>query len=168
MAETGYQIRMATLDDIEQIKKNIRRTMSNPEGRAQRKQYAEAIARQELMVLIHFDPKQPSEIVEAFLEWHVKVDGAVTIRDAGSVGDELQVGYIRLLLREMLRTYNPVSASAKIRVDLAEWNSIFEGLPGCVLEGREFSRPYWRAIWTWTQATERAAARPPMMGRRRR
>lgn len=167
MAEIGYHLRLAAPEDIDQIRKNLRRTMSNPEGRAQRKRYNDAIERREMMVFVHSDPADGDEEIEAFLEWHLKVDGTATIRDAGTVGDDLQVGHIRRLIREMLRTYNPSVASVKLRADLEEWNSVFEGLPGFVLEGREYSRPHWRTIWEWTAAAERSATRLRMGGRRR-
>ena len=83
MTETAYHLRIAAPEDIAQIKKNLRRTMSNPEGRAQRKRYNDAIDRREMLVFVHSDPAQEEEVIEAFLEWHMKVDGTATIRDAG-------------------------------------------------------------------------------------
>ncbi len=167
MAETGYHLRLAAPDDIAQIRKNLRRTMSNPEGRAQRKRYNDAIDRREMLVFVHSDPAEGEEVIEAFLEWHMKVDGTATIRDAGTTGEQLQVGHVRRLIREMLRTYNPSVASVKLRSDLEDWNGVFEGLPGFILEGREYSRPHWRTIWEWTEAAERSATRLRMGGRRR-
>lgn len=167
MDDIGYHLRLAAPEDIGQIKKHLRRTMSNPEGRAQRKRYTDAIERRELMVFVHSDPAGGGEEIEAFLEWHMKVDGTATIRDAGTASHELQVGHVRRLIREMLRTYNPSVASVKLRADLEEWNSVFEGLPGFVLEGREYSRPHWRTIWEWTEAAERFATRRRMGVRRR-
>lgn len=167
MEEAGYQVRLARPDDVPQIRQ-IRFMMANPEGRAVRKRYEDAVQRGEVLVLAHFDPREHREEIEGFVEWHLKVDGSVTLRDAGAPGEEVHVGTVRRLVRELLHMLQPPVASVKLRADQAVWNSVFEQIPGFEIEGREYSRPYWRTIWEWTPAKERLAARPRAMPQRRR
>ena len=167
MTEAGYQLRLALPSDVAKIKRDIRVTLANPEGKPQRKRYDDAVARQEVLVLAHFDPREQADLIEGFLEWHAKVDGGITIRDMGTTGDEPHVGTLRRLLRELLHMYEPPNASAKVRSDLNAWNEVFQQTPGFIPIGREYSRPYWRTIWEWTRENERAASHPAAIRRRR-
>ncbi len=160
MEEAGVQIRIARPEDVEQIRQDIRITLANPEGRTQRKRYQDAIARQEMLVLTRYEGRERGSRVFAFIEWHSRLDGAVTIRDAGTVGDVPHLGTLKRLVRELLRLLAPPSATVKVRADQSVWVSVFQETPGFVLEGQEYSRPYWRQIWTWTPEAERAATRP--------
>lgn len=171
MEEAGVQIRMARLEDVEQIRQSIRYTLANPEGRAQRKRYEDAVQRHEMLVLTRYESRERMPKVLGFVEWHTRVDGTVTIRDAGTVGDVPHVGTLKRLVRELLHLLAPPSATVKIREDQSLWNSVFQETPGFLPEGREYSRPHYRLIWTWTAETERAAlrlARPVAAGRPRR
>src|SRR5919201_1027362 len=49
MDASPYDIRLARVDDLDLIKASIRRTLNNPEGRSQRKKFADAVARGELL-----------------------------------------------------------------------------------------------------------------------
>lgn len=155
MEEAIYNIRMAVPEDLEQIKANIRRTMANPEGKALRKGFKDAIERREVLVLERLAPKEKVGKVSAFIEWYTKVDGTVTIRDIGTVGEEPNEGTAKRLIRELLHLIAPPEAHVKLRADLTAWNNIFQDLPGFQLEGREYSRPHWKAIWRWTPEAER-------------
>jgi hypothetical protein len=166
MEEAGYQLRLAVPSDVDRIRQGVRFSLANPEGKAQRKQYADAVLRHEVLVVAHHDAREQTDTVEGFLEWHTKVDGAITIRDAGSTGDEPHQGTLRQLIRELLHMFDPPSASVKVRSDLPTWNELFQQVPGFLPVGREYSRPYWRNIWEWTPENERAATR--MSGLRRR
>ena len=166
MEEAGYQLRLATPSDVERIRRDIRFTLANPEGKVQRKRYLDAIQRNEVLVVARYDPREQVDEIAGFLEWHSKVDGTITIRDAGTVGTEPHLGTLRRLIRELLHMYEPSTAIVKVRADLQVWNDVFQQVPGFVLSGREYSRPYWRNIWEWTRENERMATRP--MGSRRR
>jgi len=168
MEAAGYQLRLATPSDTERIRRDIHFTLANPEGKVQRKRYLDAIQRQEILVVARYDAREQGDEIAGFLEWHGKVDGTITIRDAGTIGTEPQLGTLRRLIRELLHMYDPSSASVKVRADLQVWNDVFQQVPGFVLSGREYSRPYWRNIWEWTRETERTATRPLDGGRRRR
>lgn len=167
MTEAGYQLRLAVPSDVDAIRRGIRFTLANPEGKAQRKRYEDAIQRHELLVLSHRDSKEQADEIEGFLEWHTKVDGIITIRDAGTTGEEPHLGTLRRLIRELLTMFDPPSASVKLRADLPAWNEVFRQTPGFILAGQEYSRPYWRAIWEWTRENERLASRPASFRRRR-
>ena len=157
MDEVGIQLRVATPEDVNQIKQNIRVSLANPEGRPQRKSYQDAADRRELMVLVRFEPRDRAEHVLGFIVWHSRVDNGVTIRDMGVVGEDPQPATLRRLLRELLSLLAPPMATVKLREDLQPWNTVFEETPGFVTEGREYSRPHWRRIYTWTQEDERLA-----------
>ncbi|MBI2942050.1 MAG: hypothetical protein HYY04_16590 [Chloroflexi bacterium] len=160
MVEAGFQIRLATPNDVDKIKGSSKYTLANPEGRPQRKRYEDAVQRNELLVLSHYDPKERTDQIEGFLEWHSRVDDAVTIRDAGTTGEEPNPGILKRLIRELLRMFHPPSASVKVREDQRVWNEVFRDLPGFELRGREYTRPHYRYIWEWTPDAERAALRP--------
>jgi len=148
-----YNLRLATAADIDKIRTAVRRTLNNPEGKSGRKTYADAVERGELLVLTRRE-RDGSETVDAFVEWHSRVDGPVTIRDAGSAGDQPNAGHVKRLLRELLRMARPPSATVKVDADLPVWNEVFAETPGFVREGQEYSRPKYKNIWTWTPATE--------------
>jgi hypothetical protein len=148
-----YNLRLASAADIDRIRAAVRRTLNNPEGKSGRKTYADAVDRGELLVLTRRE-RDGSESVDAFIEWHSRVDGPVTIRDAGSTGDEPNAGHVKRLVRELLRMARPPSATVKVDADLAVWNEVFSETPGFVREGQEYSRPKYKNIWTWTPAAE--------------
>ena len=160
MEEAGVQFRMATLADSDQVRQGIHFTLANPEGRPQRKRYEDSIERRELMVLTRFDNREHVSRIAGFIEWHTRVDGAVTIRDLGTIGDAPQPGTLRVLIRELVHLLGPPLATVKVREDQPLWLEAFRETPGFVPEGREYSRPYWRQIWNWKPEDERLAMRP--------
>lgn len=155
-----YNIRMATAKDIEKIKTNIRQTMSNPEAKGIRKGLSDAVARRELLVLERYDSRERVNKVEAFIEWRMRVDGTMTVKDIGTSGDEPNEGMARRLVRELLRLVSPAEARVKLRADLSIWNAVFQESPGFFLEGQEYSRPYWRNIWLWAPQAEKRDRTP--------
>ncbi|HLG50732.1 MAG TPA: hypothetical protein VKY56_03735 [Chloroflexota bacterium] len=165
MEEAGYQLRLAVPSDVESIRREIRVTLANPEGKPLRKRYEDAVQRHEMLVVTRFDPRERTEVIAGFVEWHTKVDGTITIRDAGTVGTEPQPGILRQLIRSLLHMFEPPSATVKVRADLPVWNTVFQQIPGFLPVGREYSRPYWRNIWEWTRENERAALRLATGGR---
>ncbi|MCL4459208.1 MAG: hypothetical protein M1136_10285 [Chloroflexi bacterium] len=168
MEEATYRIRLATLEDIEDIKKEIHCTLASPEGKVLRKHYEGAVLRREMLVLERYDPKERGCKVNGFLEWRTRVDGTVAIKDAGSVGDEPHPVIIKRLVRELLHLFWPPAVTVKIRSDLTAWNNIFQELPGFHLEGSEYSRPYWKNIWTRSgEVEERFIERRPRGQQRR-
>lgn len=168
MTEAGVYIRSATNEDAKEIRDNIRHTLASPDTRGPRRRYEEATARNELLVMERYEPRERAMKVVGFVEWHTRVDGTATLRDAGTTGDEPQPVVMKRLLREMLRLVSPTSMQVKVREDLHIWNQIFADVPGFQLEGREYSRPYWKNIWTWSRAAAESVRREPPPRRRRR
>jgi hypothetical protein len=173
MDATLYDIRLARPDDLESLRTSVRKTLNNPEGKSQRKKFADAIERGELLVLTHRE--RGAEAVEGFVEWHSRVDGGITIRDAGWAGDEPNPGNVKRLLRELLLMARPPVASVKVEAENQPWDSLFGETLGFRLEGREYSQRKWRHIWSWTPqddqldrqraASQRAPARPAPLSR---
>lgn len=159
MEEAGVQFRPARLEDVEQIRESVRFTLANPEGRTLRKRYEDAVARNEVLVLARFDAKDQTSKLLGFIEWHTRVDGTVTVRDAGTTGDAPQLAILKRLLRELLRHLRPPSVSVKVRSDQEVWNDLFRQTTGFIPGGTEYSRPHWRTIYTWTPEYERLAAK---------
>jgi hypothetical protein len=161
MEDAGVQFRMALPEDAEAIRQAARFTLANPEGRSVRKRYEDAVGRQEVLVLTRYEPREKANRIQGFIEWHTRVDGPVTIRDMGSIGDAPSSGILKRLLRELIRMLQPPSASAKVRADQDAFISVFRETPGFYLEGQEYTRPHWRQIWTWTPEAERLMLHPP-------
>lgn len=155
MDQAPFSLRIATGDDLAGLRA-IKRTLNNPEGKAGRKRYDDAVGRGELLVIARRE-RAKGEVVDAFIEWHSRVDGPVTIRDAGTVGDEPNVGHLKRLVRELLRMARPDSATVKVDADLEPWNEVFSETAGFLNEGQEYSRPKYKNIWTWTPQTEQVA-----------
>ena len=165
MDATLYDIRLARPDDIDSLRASVRKTLNNPEGKStSRKTFADAIGRGELLVLAGRDA------IHGFVEWHSRVDGGITIRDAGWAGDEPGQTNVGRLVRELLGMARPTVASVKLESDNEAWEKIFKDTYGFRLEGREYSQRKWRHIWSWTPedealdrqraASQRAPARP--------
>jgi hypothetical protein len=150
-----FALRIATTDDLVGLRA-IKRTLNNPEGKVGRKRYDDAVGRGELLVIARLE-RGKGEVIDAFVEWHSRVDGPVTIRDAGSIGDEPNVGHLKRLVRELLRMARPDSATVKVDADLTTWNEVFAETAGFLNEGQEYSRPKYKNIWTWTPQTEQVA-----------
>jgi len=168
MEEAAYYIRLATPADAARIRQEVRYTLANPEGRGQRKRFEDAIGRGEVLVLERYDAKERALSVQGFVEWHQRLDGMVTIKDAGSVGEGLNVGIVRRLVRELLSLLNPTGVQVKVRADQTAWNELFQGIPGFQIEGQEYTRPHWRNVWSWSPERARAQAKPASAGRRGR
>src|SRR5579885_1325746 len=51
MDAAAYDLRLARPGDVDVLRKSVRRTLNNPEGKTQRKSFADAIGRGELLLL---------------------------------------------------------------------------------------------------------------------
>ncbi|MFN8534013.1 MAG: hypothetical protein U0556_10740 [Dehalococcoidia bacterium] len=144
-----YDIRLARPEDVARIR-IIRTTFANPEGKPARKAFADAIERGELLIMERTETRG-EPVLLGFIEWRGRTDGAVTIRDFGTVGDEPEPVVIKRLVREMLRLVpaGPGEVHLKLRANLEPWVSIVGDLPGFEPDEREFSRGVWWTIWVW-------------------
>ena len=135
----------------------IESSLSHPEGKGRRAGYRAAAQREELLVLERHDSRARDWRACAFVEWHMRVDDVLTIRDAGTETLPPHPGMVKQLILELLRSLSPAEAIVKVRRDATEWNEILQSIAGFVIEGSEYRRPYWINIWKWSQ---QAPARP--------
>lgn len=149
--EPPFRIRPAGEADGAVLRSVIGSTLTHPEGKGRRAGYAAAIQRDELLVLERFDTHTKRWESCAFVEWHIRVDDVLTVRDAGTEGASPHPGMIKQLFLELLRSLNPSEAIIKVRSDATAWNEILGEIAGFVVEGTEYSRPHWFNIWRWTR-----------------
>jgi hypothetical protein len=166
--EAGYNLRLATPDDGTRIRAAIRYSLGNPEGKAGRKSFTDSAERGELLLMERQEGRGTEPVLLGFIEWRSRVDGGVTIRDLGSIGEQPQPTILKRLVREMLGLVfaRPGEVTVKVRTDLEQWTSLFGDLPGFQVAEREFSRGAWWAIWEWTGEPEHRP-RNANVGRRR-
>jgi hypothetical protein len=166
--ELSYRIRTATLEDLPGLRQTIGAALSHPEGKGRRESYRAPAARGELLVLERFDAKVKDWRIAALVDWHMRVDDVLTIRDVATEGETPHAGMVKHLITELVRSLNPVEMGVKMRVDAAQWNEIISSIPGFVLEGSEYRRPHWINVWKWSRELAALAARPRQAPRFRR
>jgi hypothetical protein len=167
MQELPYRIRAAEAADAPALREAIVRTLAHPDGATTRTSYKGAADRGELMVLERHNPRDKTYRIEGFVEYHLRVDDTLTIRDVGSSSDPPNPAAVKQLLLYLLRTPRLVSATMKSRQDAAAWIDIITDIPGFEEEGREYRRPHYIIIWRWTREAETRAQRLLGRGRRR-
>jgi hypothetical protein len=142
--------------------------MSHADGHARSESFSGAISRNELLVFERYDPREKEWSLGGFLDYHMRVDDTLTIRDVGTVGESVHAGIVRHMLDELLRSAAPITAGLKVRRDADDWNSIFAGTPGFELVGPEYRRPHWYNVWEWSRERARRERGRPGRGQRRR
>jgi len=157
--ELSYRFRTAGPEDLPQLRQLSWSTVAHPEGRAKRESYRAAVQRGELLVLERMDHKHRDWNVSAFVDWHMRVDDVLTIRDAGTEGEVPHSGMVKQLMMELISSLSPTEITLKTRADVPHWNDIIYSIPGFELEGSEYRRPYWINVWRWTRELAAAAAR---------
>lgn len=150
MQELSFRIRAAEPADAQRLRGLTAVTLARPEAPGRMEGLRGAINRGELLLLERYDPREKEWEPAGFIEYHLKIDDTLTIRDAGTIGDELHSGIVRHLLDELLRSAAPRSARCKVRDDASGWNALLAGTPGFQPEGREYRRPHWYVIWSWS------------------
>ena len=165
----GYEFVPGSPSDVAALRTQVRATLTHPDGRGRREGYRAAAERGELLLLVHHDPRERERRIDGFVEFHMRVDDVLVLRDAGSVGDTPHPAIIKHLIGELLRSLSPVSAVAKMRRDAAVWNELLASIPGFELAGSEYRRPHWINVWEWSrERAARADSRLRGGGRRRR
>ena len=168
MAELAFRIRSAEPADLAALAA-IRVSLAHPDGRTRSSGLRTALQRGELMVLERSDPREGGWVIEGFVEWHLRVDDTLTLRDVGSVGEVPHAGIVKHLIGELLRSLSPAGATCVVRRDAAVWNEILAGIPGFFVDGPpEYRRPHYYNIWKWSPELARRAARESRRGRRQR
>jgi ribosomal protein S18 acetylase RimI-like enzyme len=179
MDELAYRIRSAEPDDLTAIRSTITVSLAHPEGRGRGTSLRTALQRNELLVLERYDAREKDWLIGGFVEFHLRVDDTLTLKDLGTVGEAPHAGVAKHLLNELFNQLRPVSATCVVRRDAQPWNEILASIPGFAVDGPpEYRRPHYYNIWKWSPELARQAqraARPrgvpprggPRPGRRR-
>ena len=167
MPESPYGIRAAEPADAATLRQSIVRTLAHPEGDGRRTSYTGAADRGELMLLERYTGRGQPGRIEGFIEYHLRLDDTLTIRDIGSSSDPPDPAAVKFLLLELLRTLRPLEATLKVREDAETWIDILRDTPGFSEEGREYRRPHYVSIWRWSREAAERALRALPRGRRR-
>lgn len=167
-----YRMRHAEPTDDAALRASIGTLLAHPDQHGKRESYKGAAGRGNLLLLEHFDRQQREWQIAGFVEFNMRVDDTLTIRDLGNAGEAPQVGVVRSLLDELFRSFRPDAAQVKIRADADRWLDIFRAIPGFELEGQEYRRPHYWTVWRWEPGRARAASQqqarrsPPQPGGR--
>ena len=155
----AYRVRTAEANDATALRDAIVSTLAHPDHQGRRESYRGAASRGDILVLERYDRAAKEWQVAGFVECHMRVDDNLSIRDVGTATDEPQTGVVRYLLDQALNSFRPVEAQVKIRRDASVWLEIFRSIPGFYLEGEEYRRPHYWAIWRWDRQRARDAER---------
>jgi len=157
--ELAFRIRSAEPDDLQSLSA-VKVSLAHPEGRGRSAGLRTAQQRDELLVLERYDPREKTWVIGGYIEWHMRVDDTLTLRDVGSIGETPHAGIVKHLLGELLRSLSPLGATCVVRRDADVWNEMLEGIPGFFVEGPpEYRRPHYYNIWKWSPELAREAQR---------
>ncbi len=99
-------------------------------------------------------------MIGGYVEWHMRVDDTLTLRDVGTVGETPHAGVAKHLIGELLQQLSPVSGTCVVRRDADAWNEILGSIPGFFVDGPpEYRRPHYYNIWKWSPELARQAQR---------
>ena len=168
MEELSFRFRTAILEDVPRMAQFAGTSLAHPEGKARRASFRSSAQRGELLLLERYESKTRDWKVSAFIDWHIRVDDILTIRDVGTEGQSPHSGMVKQLLMELLRSLAPLEMTAKARSDAADWNELLRSIPGFDLEGTEYRRPPWINVWRWTREAAAQAERSARGQRPRR
>jgi hypothetical protein len=168
MEELAFRFRRAEPEDARALRASRKSTLSHPDGQGRSESFKGAIDRGELLLLERYEPREKDWSIGGFVDYHLRVDDVLTIRDVGTIGDGLHAGVVRHLLEEVLRSAAPVSAGLKVRRDAEGWNEVLATVPGFELEGSEYRRPHWYNVWSWDRERAQRERSRPGRGLRRR
>src|SRR4051794_13100247 len=154
----AYRVRTAEAADSKALRDAIGNTLAHPD-QGRRESYGGAAARGDILVLERYDRQARDWQIAGFVECHMRVDDALSIRDVGTSGDEPQTAVVRYLLDQAFNSFRPQLAQVKIRRDARPWLDIFGSTPGFYLDGEEYRRPHYWTIWLWDRQRARDAER---------
>lgn len=155
MRELAYRFRRAEPGDAPLLRPLFPSSLARPESKTRRAGFGAISSRGDVLLLEKYEDRTKTWAPIAFVDYHMRVDDTLTLRDAGTTGDSLQPAPIKLLLSELFRSLSPQQAVVKVRQDQAEWNELFGAMPGFVPDGQEYRRPYYFMVWGWTPERER-------------
>ena len=118
-----------------------------------------ALQRNELLLLERYDAREKDWVIGGFVEFHMRVDDTLTLRDLGTIGDTPHAGRGEAPDRGAVLAAAPVSATAVVRRDAEAWNEILASIPASVDGPPEYRRPHYYNIWKWSPELARQAQR---------
>lgn len=168
MDELAYRIRSAEPDDLKSLSA-VTVSLAHPDGRTRGGGLRTAQQRGELLVLERYDPREKTWLIGGYVEWHMRVDDTLTLRDVGSVGETPHAGVVKHLIGELLRSLSPRAATCVVRRDAEVWNEILAGIAGFFVDGPpEYRRPHYYNVWKWSPELARQVGRQSRRGDPRR
>jgi hypothetical protein len=169
MEELAIRFRRAEPEDAKVLRSAPKHTLSRPDGQGRSESFRGAIERNELLLLERYDRREKQWAIGGFVDYHMRVDDTLTIRDIGTVGEDgVHVGVVRHLLDELLRSAAPTNATLKVRSDAEAWIAIFTSTPGFEMVGREYRRPHYYLVWDWSRERAQRERSRSVRGQRRR
>src|SRR5437764_10010857 len=105
--ETPYRIRTAAPEDSSGLRRSAGTTISHPDPKSHRASFSAAAARGELLLLERLDARTHDWEACAFVDWHIRVDDVLTIRDIGTEGEEPQPTMVKQLFLELIHSLSP-------------------------------------------------------------
>lgn len=166
MDELAYRIRAAEPDDLKAVRSAITVSLAHPEGRGRGTSLRTAQQRNELLLLERYDPREKDWVIGGYVEWHMRVDDTLTLRDVGTVGETPHAGVAKHLIGELFSQLQPISATCVVRRDADAWNEILASIPGFFVEGPpEYRRPHYYNIWKWSPELARQSQHGGRRGR---
>jgi len=159
--QLAYRVRSAEASDAKRLRDAIGSTLAHPDHQGRRESYSGAASRGDILVLERYDRPAHDWQIAGFVECHMRVDDNLSIRDAGTTGDEPQTAVVRYLLDQAFNSFRPQGAQVKIRRDATVWLDIFRNTPGFYMDGEEYRRPHYWTIWLWDRQRASEAQRAP-------
>src|SRR5262245_20534089 len=98
MDELAYRIRSAEQADLPPIRSTITVSLAHPEGRGRGTSLRTALQRGELLLLERYDTREKDWLIGGFVEFHMRVDDTLTIRDLGTAGETPHAGVAKHLM----------------------------------------------------------------------
>lgn len=158
--ELAYRIRAAEPDDLATVRGAISVSLTHPEGRGRGTSLRTAQQRNELLLLERYDTREKDWVLGGYVEYHLRVDDTLTLRDLGTPGETPHAGVAKHLIGELFKQLGPVSATCVVRRDAEVWNELLGSIPGFFVEGPpEYRRPHYYNIWKWSPELARQAQR---------
>ena len=112
MDELAYRIRAAEPDDLAAVRNAIKVSLAHPEGRGRGTSLRTALQRNELLLLERYDAREKDWVIGGFVEFHMRVDDTLTLRDLGTIGESPHAGVAKHLIGELFSQLHPLSATS--------------------------------------------------------
>ena len=107
----------------------IKASLAHPEGRGRGTSLRTALQRNELLLLERYDTREKDWVIGGFVEFHMRVDDTLTLRDLGTIGEAPHAGVAKHLIGELFNQLGPASATCVVRRDAEAWNEILASDP---------------------------------------